>query len=65
MRLSALQDTKSIYRVTGTPENYLTALKSSTWGFRDNPKLVSQWKKLQPGDVIFFHSSQSLSLIHI
>ncbi|MEY3851114.1 MAG: hypothetical protein RI910_94 [Verrucomicrobiota bacterium] len=61
MRLSALQDTKAIYRVTGTPENYLTALKSSTWGFRDNPKLLSQWKKLQPGDVIFFHSSQSES----
>jgi hypothetical protein len=61
MRLSALQDTKAIYRVTGTPENYLTALRSSTWGFRDNPKLLSQWKKLQPGDVIFFHSSQSES----
>ena len=61
MRLSALKDTKAIYRVTGTPENYLTALRSSTWGFRDNPKLLSQWKKLQPGDVIFFHSSQSES----
>lgn len=61
MRLSALQDTKAIYRVTGTPENYLTALRSSTWGFRDNPKLLSQWRKLQPGDVIFFHSSQAES----
>lgn len=61
MRLSALRDTKAIYRVTGTPENYLTALRSSTWGFRDNPKLLSQWTKLQPGDVIFFHSSQSES----
>lgn len=61
MRLSALQDTKAIYRVTGTPENYLTALRSSTWGFRDNPRLLSQWIKLQPGDVIFFHSSQSES----
>lgn len=61
MRLSALQDTKAIYRVTGTPENYLTALRSSTWGFRDNPRLISQWSKLQPGDVIFFHSSQSES----
>jgi hypothetical protein len=61
MRLSALQDTKAIYRVTGTPENYLTALRSSTWGFKDDPKLLSQWKKLQPGDVIFFHSSQSES----
>jgi hypothetical protein len=61
MRLSALQDTKAIYRVTGTPENYLTALRSSTWGFRDNPRLLNQWTKLQPGDVIFFHSSQSES----
>jgi hypothetical protein len=61
MRLSALQDTKAIYRVTGTPENYLTSLRSSTWGFRDNPRLLSQWTKLQPGDVIFFHSSQSES----
>lgn len=61
MRLSALQNTKAIYRVTGTPENYLTALRSSTWGFRDNPRLLSQWTKLQPGDVIFFHSSQSES----
>lgn len=60
MRLSALQDTKAIYRVTGTPENYLTALRSSTWGFKDDPTLLNQWRKLQPGDVIFFHA-QSLS----
>ena len=60
MRLSALQDTKAIYRVTGTPENYLTALRSSTWGFKDDPTLTKQWTNLQPGDVIFFHA-QSLS----
>jgi hypothetical protein len=60
MRLSALQDTKAIYRVTGTPENYLTALRSSTWGFKDDPTLLKQWTNLQPGDVIFFHA-QSLS----
>ena len=59
MRLSALQDVKAIYRVTGTPENYLTALRTSTWGFKDDPKLRSQWSKLQPGDIIFFHSSKS------
>jgi hypothetical protein len=61
VRLSALQDLKAIYRVTGTPENYLTALRSSTWGFKDDPKLRSQWKKLQPGDIIFFHASKSES----
>lgn len=61
MRLSALQNVKAIYRVTGTPENYLTALRSSTWGFKDDPKLKKQWDNLQPGDIVFFHSSQSSS----
>lgn len=61
MRLGALQNLKAIYRVTGTPENYLTALRSSSWGFKNDPKLRSQWKKLQPGDIIFFHASKSES----
>lgn len=52
-----LQDIKSIYRVTGTPENYLTALRASTWGFKEG--LESRWKNLHTGDIIFFHSSKS------
>ena len=58
MRLGALRDLKAIYRVTGTPENYLTALRSSTWGFKDDPKLRKYWANLQPGDIIFFHAAQ-------
>lgn len=61
MRLGALRDLKAIYRVTGTPENYLTALRSSTWGFKDDPRLKKHWDKLQPGDIVFFHSSKSES----
>jgi hypothetical protein len=45
---------KSIYRVTGTPENFLTALRFKVWGF--NKENEKYWKKLLPGDIIFFHS---------
>jgi hypothetical protein len=54
-----LQDIKSIYRVTGTPENYLTALRASTWGFKED--LENRWKSLHTGDIIFFHSSKTSS----
>src|SRR5688572_9673977 len=46
---------KPIYKITGTPENFLTALRFFTWGF--NEKNVNHWNKLQPGDLIFFHST--------
>lgn len=61
MRLSALQNVKAIFRVTGTPENFLTALRTATWGFKHDERLRSQWTKLEPGDIIFFHSSKSES----
>ena len=59
MSTRPLQDIKSIFRVTGTPENYLTALRASTWGFKKD--LESRWKSLHTGDIIFFHSSKSSS----
>jgi hypothetical protein len=40
--------------VTGTPENFLTALRFSVWGF--NKENQGHWKKLLPGDIIFFHN---------
>ena len=48
---------KAIYRVTGTPENFLTALRFKVWGF--NPDRKKDWQKLLPGDIIFFHSKGS------
>ncbi|MEJ0031040.1 MAG: MazG-like family protein [Bacteroidota bacterium] len=48
-------DIKPIYRVTGTPENFLTALRYFTWGFNNQP----DWKRLYPGDLIFFHCKGS------
>jgi hypothetical protein len=48
---------KAIYRVTGTPENFLTALRFKVWGFNQERK--KDWQKLMPGDIIFFHSKGS------
>jgi len=48
-------DIKPIYRVTGTPENFLTALRYFTWGFNNQ----SDWRRLYPGDIIFFHCKGS------
>ena len=59
MSTRPLQDIKSIFRVTGTPENYLTALRASTWGFKE--ELESKWRSLHTGDIIFFHSAKTSS----
>lgn len=48
---------KAIKRVTGTPENFLTALRFMVWGFNKENK--GHWEKLLPGDIIFFHSKGS------
>lgn len=54
MNILSQADIKKIYRISGTPENYLTALRYKVWGFnRENKK---QWEKLLTGDIIFFHS---------
>lgn len=54
MNLNNLINTKSFYRITGTPENFLTAIRYKVWGFNENN--VNNWRRINPGDVIFFHS---------
>jgi len=45
----------NIYRFTGNPENWITAISRETWALNENNKNV--WDKLQPGDTILFHST--------
>lgn len=59
MNLSSLSEVKPIYRVTGTPENYLTALRFGTWGFHADKE--GEWNRLEAGDIIYFHSTASKS----
>jgi hypothetical protein len=62
MNFNGQIEKRGVYRVTGTPENFLTALRSLTWGFNSNPRLKNEWKKLLPGDIVFFHSKIGGSL---
>jgi hypothetical protein len=57
MNILTQANIKAIYRVTGTPENFLTALRFKVWGF--NKENEKYWKKLLPGDIVFFHSKGS------
>ena len=46
---------KKFYRFTGTPENWLTAIKYMTWGLKK--EYQERWEKIQPGDIFFMHST--------
>ena len=60
MNILSQANIKAIYRVTGTPENFLTALRFKVWGF--NPDRKKDWQKLLPGDILFFHSKKEDSM---
>ncbi len=55
MDFSPSLDAKQFYRFTGTPENWLTAIKYMTWGLKEEYR--ARWEKIQPGDIFFMHST--------
>src|SRR5262245_27434704 len=55
MDISSQLNIKPLYRISGTPENFLTALRHFTWGFK--PDLEQKWRNLYQGDLLFFHST--------
>lgn len=46
---------KNLFRFTGPPENWLTAIKFMTWGLTNN--YLDRWKEIQTGDVFLIHST--------
>lgn len=44
-----------VYRVTGPPENFITAMTIGWWAV--NERNVGVWKRLNPGDLLLFHST--------
>ncbi len=57
MDFTPLLDSKGFFRFTGPPEHWLYAVKYMTWGLEN--KYLPQWKRLQPGDVFFIHSTKN------
>lgn len=55
MDVSAAINTKQLFRFTGPPEHWLTAVKYMTWGLEE--KNLEAWKKIQTGDIFFIHST--------
>jgi predicted RNA-binding protein len=51
---------KKFWLLTGTEENWETALNSEVWGAREGP-LVNYWKKLSKGDFLFFYVKSPIS----
>lgn len=44
-----------VWRFTGNPENWLTALEKKAWALNDNN--LNNWQKIKKGDVVIFHST--------
>jgi len=45
----------TVWRFTGPPENWITALTIKKWAL--NEANINIWEKLQPNDVVLFHST--------
>lgn len=45
-----------VWRFTGPPENWITALRLNKWAFNEHKKNV--WKSLASGDIILLHSTK-------
>ncbi|MEX0881709.1 MAG: hypothetical protein WDZ34_02455 [Candidatus Saccharimonadales bacterium] len=52
---------REIYRFTGPPENWLTAIKFMTWGLEE--KHLNYWQKIEPGDIFLMHSTSTNTLV--
>ena len=51
MDIGSALKTKNLFRFTGPPEHWLTAVKYMTWGLEDH--LKDRWSKIRPGDIFF------------
>ncbi len=52
---------REVYRFTGPPENWLTAIKYMTWGLEK--KHLKYWQKIEPGDIFLMHSTSTNTLV--
>src|SRR3990167_968330 len=52
---------RQLYKFTGPPENWLTAIKFMTWGLEE--KYFDRWQKIEPGDIFLMHSTSTNTLV--
>ena len=47
----------TVWRFTGPPENWITALTIKKWALNDTSPNPSTWRKIRPKDIVLFHST--------
>lgn len=52
---------RQLYKFTGPPENWLTAIKFMTWGLEE--KYLARWQEIEPGDIFLMHSTSTHTLV--
>ena len=55
MDFNSILKSKNLFRFTGPPEHWLTAVKFMTWGLEEHNR--AKWLKIRPGDIFFIHST--------
>lgn len=52
---------RQLYKFTGPPENWLTAIKFMTWGLEE--KYLNRWQEIEPGDIFLMHSTSTHTIV--
>lgn len=52
---------RELFRFTGPPENWITAIKFMTWGLEE--KHLSRWQQIEPGDIFLMHSTSIHTMV--
>jgi len=48
----------NVWKFTGNPENWITAIGIEKWALNTEPRNISLWEsKIKEGDTIIFHST--------
>jgi len=52
---------RQLYKFTGPPENWITAIKFMTWGLEE--KYLDRWNEIEAGDIFLMHSTSTNTIV--
>src|SRR3990170_5182391 len=52
---------RGLFKFTGPPENWITAIKFMTWGLTKDYE--TRWKEIEPGDIFLMHSMSTDTIV--
>lgn len=52
---------RQLFKFTGPPENWITAIKFMTWGLEE--KYLARWQQIEAGDIFLMHSTSTNTIV--